>query len=791
MAVAWTQTSARFRADDGSESAATWLFNAGANGTVSVGNGGYNLRVRIQARETGTTASTLTGRLYIQKNGLATVQIGTAAGTAGAYALNSDNLTDDGTTTPQIGSAGTSFVSGRVDDVNGQCTATGTITQNKYTEHEYMVKIDWGNVVQGTYIDFRERASTTAFGTYTFVPRMTVQYVAQATSSTTDDNDTLSSTGTVAFPEIHGDASLTEEGDTCSGIGTVGAAVCTGTANITQASDTVSGVGISNFGTVVDIDHETGTIATLYTGSALDGGDVSIDAAAGLAGTGKGLNVLIDDVNSKYVYKNLRKNYPYLRCRFYFDPNSVSFVSDFSLAYVQQFEGDWAMSILLKMNWSGSAYRLYTVVFEDGGSSHLGAYKTITDAPHYIEFCLTRATTNSSNDGIFQWWIDGVLQETVTALDCYNVISLYTPALLFSANDLSGTPSGTIFFDEIIVNNTGIEIGPKAGGTTSTGTANLTQEADSLSALGGVTAKGTANIAEASDTISGSGVTPHSGIFSQNQAAQTVSGVGNVLSKGILSVTEQADSLSGLGGVTAKGTASVTEASDTLSGSGTIGNAPDYGNASIAQANQTLSGLGQATSKGIANITQSADSVSGSGTATIKGNASIVQANNTIVSSGAILSLGNASIAQASQTVLGTGTLQAITYGNASITQANNTIVGLVTHVVVGIFSQTQENEIASGSATALIKGVLSQAQNNQTVSGTGSALSAILGTLNIAQAAIVLIGSGMVFTPPSSPTKSLFTVNGKKQKISDEDALVIKDKKHVTDIRLNLAIRK
>jgi hypothetical protein len=172
MAVAWKQTTFRFRNDDGSESTATWRQNANVNDAITVNSGNATFRIRIAAQETGTTAGALTGRLYIQKNGTGGYVQASASATTGCRVIASANLTDDGATTSQLGL--TPFVAGKVDDVDGQCGATASIARYSYSEHEYMLQLEWAHLADGDYFDFREYNSTSAFGTYTVTGRMTV-----------------------------------------------------------------------------------------------------------------------------------------------------------------------------------------------------------------------------------------------------------------------------------------------------------------------------------------------------------------------------------------------------------------------------------------------------------------------------------------------------------------------------------------------------------------------------------------------------------------------------------------
>jgi hypothetical protein len=193
MAVAWTQNTFRWRNDNGSETSATWLAAAGTNITPTIAyNETLKIRLRIVTQESGTTSSTLSGRLYIAKNGGSYSQISNSA-TNGCKVASSTNFTDDSVTTKQVTSG--TFVAGRMDCSTGQCSATGTIAQNSYTEHEFELQFDGANLANGDYFDFRMRNGTTAYGTYTLTPRITFNRTAPPTGGTDVGITTIASNG--------------------------------------------------------------------------------------------------------------------------------------------------------------------------------------------------------------------------------------------------------------------------------------------------------------------------------------------------------------------------------------------------------------------------------------------------------------------------------------------------------------------------------------------------------------------------------------------------------------------
>lgn len=173
MATTWVQSHFRFRNDDGNETGATWNAALDTNITPTVPATNTKIRVRINVKQTGTTSATLTGRLYVAKNGGSYAQASSSS-TNGLKVVDSSNITDNEATTQQISSGGSGFVAGKMDDVNGQCTATGSMAQNRDTEHEFMLQLDFANLADGDYFDLRMRNSTSTLNTYSVTPRITV-----------------------------------------------------------------------------------------------------------------------------------------------------------------------------------------------------------------------------------------------------------------------------------------------------------------------------------------------------------------------------------------------------------------------------------------------------------------------------------------------------------------------------------------------------------------------------------------------------------------------------------------
>jgi hypothetical protein len=176
MAKAWTQQDFRWRNDDGSQTTATWAYNLHTNATPDVGPSNLKLRLRIQFAETGTTAGQCTPNLYVQKNGSGGYAQISASATNGCKPVASDNFADNAATTQQLGSG--TFVAGAMDEADGKLSQLGSQAQNVQSEVEYMLQFTYSQLADNDYFDFRVYNSTTALGTYTYTPRITINKLA-------------------------------------------------------------------------------------------------------------------------------------------------------------------------------------------------------------------------------------------------------------------------------------------------------------------------------------------------------------------------------------------------------------------------------------------------------------------------------------------------------------------------------------------------------------------------------------------------------------------------------------
>jgi hypothetical protein len=213
---------------------------------------------------------------------------------------------------------------------------------------------------------------------------------------------------------------------------------------------------------IIDIDHETGDL-TQYTSVVNPDGDLSVAAEAALADTNYGLRIFIDDTTAIYGAFDLA--FPYsttgkLRARFYIDPNSLTMANSDNFSMFEVWATAGLILRLVLRYITGSGYNIRSTFYNDTGGSTTVDHAVFTDAPHYIEVNIVRATTNVSADGSMQLWIDDLDQGITGNVDNYDRFVNFRTLSIGAILSVDVGTSGIFFVDEIIVNNDGSEIGP-------------------------------------------------------------------------------------------------------------------------------------------------------------------------------------------------------------------------------------------------------------------------------------------------------------------------------------------
>jgi hypothetical protein len=192
---------------------------------------------------------------------------------------------------------------------------------------------------------------------------------------------------------------------------------------------------------------ESMTLAGWSPGSQTDGGDLSVTSAAGMKGTGYGLQAVADDTNPIFALHDTLADETRYRARFWFDPNSFDPGVAESHRRIRIFLGMSdtlrVVTLVCQLAVTGE-YRLRGRIRNDTGARDNTPFVVITDEPHLVEFEWRRSDPGASN-GSFELWIDG---QSVTRLDALdNEDEGLTRARIGVMSPKVGI-NGTLFFDE-------------------------------------------------------------------------------------------------------------------------------------------------------------------------------------------------------------------------------------------------------------------------------------------------------------------------------------------------------
>lgn len=205
-----------------------------------------------------------------------------------------------------------------------------------------------------------------------------------------------------------------------------------------------------------NITHDAGNLNE-YDSTVIDGGNLSATVPAALAGTAYGLNCFITG-STNSMYGQVDQGDPGtsdIRIRFYIDINSLAMANNdrFYVLVV----GITIVTIDLWNN--GGTYTLGAIWYDDNGWI-ANSWAAVTDDVHYVEIHIQKAATAGSNDGAYEWWIDGVSKGTQANVDIFNSFEGITRLRIGAPGNLDGGTSGTLYIDEFRANDDGGEIGP-------------------------------------------------------------------------------------------------------------------------------------------------------------------------------------------------------------------------------------------------------------------------------------------------------------------------------------------
>jgi len=212
---------------------------------------------------------------------------------------------------------------------------------------------------------------------------------------------------------------------------------------------------------IIDIDHETNDLSQ-YTSYVDDSGDMTVQAGAALAGTSYGLQCIIDDTGYMWGIKTLGtpNTSGIYRFRFYYDINGLAStaVDIINMLYLYNSSSD-TIGRINTYTPGDSTWNLQVTLYDDGGTQRQSSWYSIDDSPHIVEILLVRATTDSSADGYATLWIDEAEQGGTGNYDNYDRMVNFNEMSL-GMSGIAATTTGTVYIDEIVMNDDGGVIGP-------------------------------------------------------------------------------------------------------------------------------------------------------------------------------------------------------------------------------------------------------------------------------------------------------------------------------------------
>jgi hypothetical protein len=199
---------------------------------------------------------------------------------------------------------------------------------------------------------------------------------------------------------------------------------------------------------LADIDHETGDLSQYDSVS----GTTTV-ITPGLAYTSY---KLWPQTGNSFGAKNFALSQSRLRLRLYFDPNGITTP-----------DGEWHPIVIIDTLPSyafrvaffrnGSSYLIRPQASNDASGDEYGNYVMVDGCPHWIE--VDYQVSSGTNNGFIKMWVDGLSTSPPSqVLNLDNDTKTIDWLVLGSIHDYLPVV-GTIYIDEIVVNDTGDPIG--------------------------------------------------------------------------------------------------------------------------------------------------------------------------------------------------------------------------------------------------------------------------------------------------------------------------------------------
>ncbi len=183
-----------------------------------------------------------------------------------------------------------------------------------------------------------------------------------------------------------------------------------------------------------------------WTSTRTDGGDLSVTAAAALAGS-YGLQALIDGTGTIWARDTSPTAETAYRAKFLLDPNGLTIPNWKAFHVFRAWSGspDWKDVVGVILRYGNGTYRIRAEARRDDNSLAMTGWTVIADQPTEIEIEWRAATAPGADNGSFTLWIDGVQKAHLGGLD-NEARPLETVKLGAVAGIDSGT-AGTFYLD--------------------------------------------------------------------------------------------------------------------------------------------------------------------------------------------------------------------------------------------------------------------------------------------------------------------------------------------------------
>jgi hypothetical protein len=163
-------------------------------------------------------------------------------------------------------------------------------------------------------------------------------------------------------------------------------------------------------------DFELGNL-TRWTDAITGRGDLGVSTSAALVET-RGLQAVVNDGNAVSVTDDQPTGERHYRARFYFDPNSITMAPTDTHHLFFGYTGSGVAQPVVRIELLyNNGYHLRAALLDDGTTWRNSLWLPIGDAVHSLELEWQAATAPGANNGLLNFWIDGIRRASLGGVD--------------------------------------------------------------------------------------------------------------------------------------------------------------------------------------------------------------------------------------------------------------------------------------------------------------------------------------------------------------------------------------